>query len=95
MAIELEQKKKTSWGNIIFVILVFIILGSGAYYLYFAPKPAIEILVPTDQKITTELSKINFDPSSVIDSEAFRLLRKYSGPVNAGSLGRSNPFVKF
>ncbi|TSD03613.1 MAG: hypothetical protein Athens071426_157 [Parcubacteria group bacterium Athens0714_26] len=96
MAIILEEKKSFSWGTFLIIILIFSVIVGGAYFLFFAPKPAIEVLVPRDQKITSELSKADFNPSVLANSETFKLLRKYPGaPSVSGKTGRVNPFIKY
>lgn len=75
--------------------VLVVLVAAGAYALFFAPTPAIEIIVPPTVRSTAELSKVEFDPSSVANSEAFRALRRYVGEPTLGQVGRSNPFIKF
>lgn len=95
MAIILEERKSFKWGTVLMIIFLFGIIISGAYFLFFAPKPAIEVFVPAEQKITSELAKIDFNPASLIGNASFKILRPYSPAPTPGKTGRTNPFVKF
>lgn len=95
MAITFEEKKPVNLGTIVIVIVLFIIIVGGAYFLFFAAEPFVEVLVPSEQKTTTELAKISFNPAALINSEAFKALRPYITKTTSGNTGRPNPFVKF
>lgn len=95
MAIILQQEKSpVNWSMVTGVIVVLAIIVGGAYFLFFAPVPGIESIIPSRQQITDELSKVSLDTSTVLGNEEFKRLRQYSGVPAAGQLGRSNPFVK-
>ena len=96
MAIIIEQnKKKAGWFGILVTLLLTAIILAGGYYLFFAPTPGIEIVAPLALRSAVNLSKITFDPASVINSRQFKSLKVYTGLPSVGNLGRSNPFQPF
>ena len=94
MAIIVEQNKKKgmSWLVILVVLFLMAIIFAGGYYLFFAPTPGIEVVAPLGLRSAVDLSKITFDPSSVVNSQQFKSLKVYTGLPSVGNLGRSNPF---
>lgn len=74
---------------------VILAVGGAAYFLFFTPVPAIEIIVPPAARSIEELSGAHFDPAGVVNSEDFRSLRRYAGQPSIGQIGRPNPFIKF
>ena len=94
MAIIIEEEKKAiPWFPIIVGILIVLALGMGTYYLFFAPTPAIEVVLPPALKSAEVLATIDIDPTSVINSRSFRSLRVYTGLPSVGELGKANPFL--
>ncbi len=82
----------TAW--IIAGVLTLLVFG-GTYFLFFAPTPGIETLVPTEQKVTAQLSSIQLDTRPVVEVFNSGRLKSFAAPVSAGQVGRSNPFVAF
>lgn len=96
MAIVIEQnKKKVSWFGILVTLFFVLLILFGGYFLFFAPTPGIEVVAPSGLKSAIDLSKITFDPSSVVNSRQFKSLKIYTGLPSVGNLGRSNPFQPF
>lgn len=95
MALVFEEEKKFSWRGLAIVIAALAILGGAVYFLFFTPVPAIEVIVPPSIRSAEELSTVQFDPISVVNSEKFRSLRRYVGQSSIGKVGRPNPFIKF
>lgn len=94
MAVYLEEKQKsTNWFAIITVILIIGLLGIGFYFLFFAVPPIIEVIVPPILETTMEITKVQFDPALIINSDNFKSLRSYTGLPTIGSIGRENPFI--
>jgi hypothetical protein len=94
MAIVFEkQKKQVNW-----IVILFILFSSGfvvfaAYYLFFAPTPRIDLVLPEQLERAGQISRLEFiDPAAVLTSPVFKSLRTYIGSPSIGSLGRSNPF---
>lgn len=95
MALVFEEEKKFNWKGLLIVIVVILAIGGFAYFLFFTPVPAIEVIVSPAVRSTEELSSVHFDPASVVNSEDFRALRRYAGQPSIGQIGRPNPFIKF
>ncbi len=90
-----QQQKKTNWFALLtFVFLLAVIFG-GAYFLFFASSPGIEIIAPASFQSTAELSRVEFDPSQIISNPTLKTLRQYGNLPNVGNLGRDNPFLGF
>ncbi len=90
-----EQKKSVNWFAIIVTAFAVGAIVFGLYYLFFAPTPGIEVVVPPPLQSAKRISTIEVDPTIVLNSRAFRSLRAYAGIVTAGATGRDNPFVAF
>jgi len=96
MAIVLEEgEKKLNLRGLITVSAIILVLAGVSYALFFAETPKIEIVIPQSVRSASELSQVQFDPASVVNSAYFRALRRYVGEQAMGVLGRQNPFVKF
>lgn len=93
MAIIIQQeKKKFSWFGVATTMVLIVLIVVAAYYFFFAPVPGIEIVAPSALQNTVNLSKITFDPSSVVNSRQFKSLRVYASPTGVGNVGKANPF---
>ena len=96
MAIILEEgEKKLNLKGIIIVSAIILVLAGLSYALFFAETPKIEIVIPQSVRSTSELSHVQFDPATVVNSASFRALRRYVGEQAVGALGRQNPFIKY
>ncbi len=98
MAIILEESKNsTNWTMIVLVVFLFAFIAGGAYYLFFAPTPAIDQIASTTQKVDKELSQIKVGDSenAVTKNPIYKILRQHSVPPSNTQVGRANPFVKF
>lgn len=95
MAIVFEQKRKIRWFRLVIFITVIVSVLIATYYLFFAPSPRIELIIPPPLKTAEEVSAIDFiDPSAVVRSSAFTSLRDWgNGKPGTGALGRTNPFL--
>jgi len=95
MAIVFEkQKKPINWIMILSIAFAIIFIGALTYYLFFAPTPQIDIVLPQPLDQAKTISSLEFtDPSVVVNSPSFQSLRQYVGTPGVGTLGRSNPFV--
>src|SRR3989344_5605803 len=81
-----EQKKSVNLFAIITVAVILFALLLSAYFLFFAPQPVIEIIVPAPLETAAEIAKTQFDPAEVVNSPEFRTLRSYAGLSTVGSL---------
>ena len=96
MAIVLEEEKRpTNWVAILSVVIIVVVLFVGSYFLFFKKPELIEIVVPKSLQDIGTLSKLSFDPSSVINSPVLKLLRQYGTNISQVTPGRSNPFRPF
>ncbi|MBI3114794.1 MAG: hypothetical protein HYZ07_02430, partial [Candidatus Harrisonbacteria bacterium] len=86
-----EQKRNIPWFGIAVFVLAMLAIVFGAYFLFFAPSPAIEVVVPAPLQNVNKISFIEVDPTTVVNSRAFRTLRSYTGLLGVGTLGRQNP----
>lgn len=93
MAIVLEEKEnKNIWVKIAIIAVLVLILAAAVYYVFFAPVPAFEIIVPPPLESAQKITSFQVDPTNVVNSEAFRILRSYTSLPTTGVLGRDNPF---
>ncbi len=67
----------------------------GIYFLFFAPTPGIEIVLPGSLQSADKVTAVQIDPSTVLNSREFRSLRSYTGLPGVGQVGRDNPFLPF
>ena len=96
MAIVLEKEKKpVKLIPLIIVGVVVIVVVGGIYFLFFAPVPGIEAIIPTEQKLTTNLSNLELNTQPAVDAFGSGRLKRYANPPSVGQVGRTNPFVKF
>ncbi len=95
MAIVFEQpKKKINWIGIMTGVFSTVFVLALVYYLFFAPVPKIETVLPDALKKTNQISDLQFtDPSPILSSPVFKSLKSYVGPPSSGTLGRPNPFL--
>ena len=96
MAINIEQEKKpVNWIGFFTACIVIAVLFFGGYFLFFKKPELIEIVVPGSLKDVSIISRISFDPESVVGSPTFRLLRQYATTISPPTPGKSNPFKSF
>lgn len=97
MAIVFEQPKKSvNWIKLIFFVFIIGFIIFAAYYLFFAPSPRLDIVLPAPLERASQISNLEFvDPATILNDQKFKNLYNYVGSPQTGNLGRSNPFVKF
>lgn len=96
MAIVLqEEKRKINWVSFATIFIIIVVLFAGGYYLFFEKPELIEIVAPVQLDNINELSRISFDPESVVNSPTFKLLRQFESDIVPPVPGRSNPFRAF
>ena len=93
MAILVEEEKgrKGAFGVLIIAVIV-ILLGAATYYLFFAPKPLIEVVIPSKLKTVLKISEDGLNAEAVFNSPIYRSLRPYVDEPVLGEIGRPNPF---
>lgn len=97
MAIVFEREKRSvNWFALIGGLFFIGFLGFGAYYLFFAPVPKIQAIIPPALQDTSQLSKLEFiDPATILDNPNFRRLKEHVPLPGPGTIGRANPFAPF
>jgi len=96
MAIVIQEKKKgANWFAILLVLFIFGTIGLAGYFLFFVKPAALEVVIPKQLEPVAAISKIKFDPSTVVNSAVFRSLKQYTTLPSIGQIGRDNPFVSF
>jgi len=95
MAIVLEDRQQFNWkALIIFITIIAVILGL-AYFLFFAPSPVVQEIMPSGVKATAELSTVNLNPNDLLGNKVYQSLKQYGGSVVIPQVGRENPFIKY
>lgn len=90
-----EEKKPINWLALLIVIFAVAVLGFGTYYLFFAPAPAIEIILPATLQSANQITNIAGDSATVLTSDAFKALKPSGSGPSIGQTGRANPFLPF
>ena len=90
-----QQKKPVDVFAVIVVAFIIAVIAGIVYFLFFAPTPGFDIVVPAPLRVASEISAAEVDPSTVLNSKSFRSLRVYTGLPTSGALGRENPFIPF
>lgn len=74
------------------IAVALIILGTVTYYLFFAPAPLIEVIVPSGLESVTQISEKGLNTPGIFNSPVYRSLRQYVADPVVGETGRTNPF---
>lgn len=94
MAIIFQKARRRNWFRIAAFVLAILGFGVTIYYLFFAPSPRIEVIIPEPLEHLGQVSEIEFiDPTFVVESPAFKRLGDVSRRLTPGTLGRQNPFL--
>lgn len=97
MAIVIEKEKSgINWFAILIILVLAVVIGAAAYYLFFAPTPLIEKVVPYQVQISSQLSQVQTQSivQAVTDSKLYKSLQKYVvlPEVSPENIGKTNPF---
>lgn len=96
MAIVIEEEKnQTNIIGIVTWLVVILVVGIAAYYIFFARPQLVEMVAPSAFQNINTISKINLNPEEVVNSKLFQSLKLYVSLPVPGSAGRSNPFSPF
>lgn len=97
MAILIEQEKKNNpIFTIVVVAIAIVVLAFGTYYVFIKPTPGIEkATVSVEMQSVAQVSKINFDISSITDSPVYKSLKQQVSPPGSTLFGRQNPYISF
>ncbi len=75
------------------ILVILVVLGAAAYFLFFAEAPAFDYIAPASLQQAAQLSSFDLEPSAILESPEFRNLRKINGLPTGGTFGRENPFL--
>jgi len=89
--VEEETGRKGVFGVFIIAVIV-ILLGAATYYLFFAPTPLIEVVIPSGLKTVSRISESGLNTPAVFNSPVYKSLRQYVAEPVVGEIGRPNPF---
>jgi len=93
MAILVEEETGRKGISGVFIIaIIVILLGAATYYLFFAPTPLIEVVIPSGLKTVSRISESGLNTPAVFNSPVYKSLRQYVAEPVLGEIGRSNPF---
>ena len=96
MAITVEREStRKGMVRVISGVVLVIALFVATFILFFTEPPQIEVLAPPEVQTITQISEINLDPDTIIDSPEYEALEGYVLPPEPGDFGRSNPFTRF
>ena len=90
-----ESQGKPRGSRIIAGSIIVALIVAGAYYLFFAPVPFIETVVPEKLDPISRISKIQVDPAKIINSPIYQSLKEQVPQVKIEGAGRVNPFQPF
>ncbi len=96
MPISLEpEKKPINWIALAVVVVLVVVIVGGAYFLFFAPVPGIEAIIPSEQKLASRISKLELNTQPAVEAFTAGRLKQYAPPLTIGQVGRANPFINF
>lgn len=90
-----EEKKKMNWFAWIVAAAIVLAVGLSVYYLFFAPVPLIEKVIPAKLESIRSISQNEFTPDPIAQNPIFQILRQYINPVEpaTSTVERRNPFI--
>jgi hypothetical protein len=96
MAFTIEgEKKSNGLIRLVGIIVAIIVFLFATYYLFFTKPPQIEVFVPRELMTISQISDLDIDPSTIINSAVYRSLKEHFPPPQFGEFGRLNPFSSF
>jgi hypothetical protein len=100
-----EERKQFNWLPFVIIGFFLFVAVIGAYLLFFTEAPLIEKIVPSSQKIISDISKVKSEDFKSDLSAAKKELQtkvKQTVTTTTGSTGgstanpgKSNPFLPF
>jgi len=97
-----EERKKFNWLPFLIAGIFLFVAIIGSYLLFFTEAPLIEKIVPSNQKIVSEISKVNGDNFKAdLSSTKKELLTKAKQTIttstggSSANPGRTNPLLPF
>ena len=96
MAFQIEAEKRgLKLMRLLGILILFGALGTLTYYLFFAPTPFIETILPPDLETIAQISAVEFDASLVTNSPVYKKLTPKISDPGLGAFGRPNPFLPY
>jgi len=97
-----EEKKQFNWLPFLIIGIFLFVAIIGSYLLFFTEAPLIEKIVPSSQKIISDISKIKSedfknDLSNIKKELQAKIKQTISGASGGSSSnpGRANPLLPF
>jgi len=99
MAIVIEkQKKGFNWFAVFIIIILAVIVGVAAYFLFFSSLPLVEKVIPYQLQVSTQLSQAQTQSlvQAVVNSKLYKSLQSYAilPTPSPDNIGKTNPFVR-
>lgn len=90
------EEKRTSGAGIVGVILwllILIVIGLGAYYIFFKKPDIIPVPQPKSLKDAQQVSQIKLDSTAVLQDLQPPAFQQFVTRKPAANVGRLNPFL--
>ena len=88
-----EEKNRINLISIITWLVILLIIGLAAYYIFFAQPQLVEITAPAALQNIDPLSKVNINPEDIVNGPGFQSLKSTITLPVPGNAGRENPFL--
>lgn len=90
-----EQKQKSGWVYAVSGVIVGAVLVGFTWWLFFTSPPRAEVLAPPELEPISRITQLKTNPSDVLNSPTYKLLKQQVGEIELGTFGRENPFARF
>lgn len=94
MAIVLEEEKNNNVNiiNLVTWLVVIAVIVALVYYIFFNQPQLVDVSPPANLQTVDQLSKITFDPNSVVNNLSQGFRQSINPPV-PGNAGRPEPLM--
>jgi hypothetical protein len=94
MAIVVEQEKKggSALAFLSWIILI-ILIGFAAFYIFFKNPELIDYTSSNDTSSVIDFSSVKINPDQILENSKFKELKTYINPSGQTEIGRPNPFL--
>lgn len=88
-----EERQPVNWIGALTAVFIVVAVFVLAYFLFFKQPQIIDQATPQNLQNINKISKVTFDPDSVISSPTFSALKNYAQSVTQTEVpGKPNPF---
>ena len=88
-----EEKRPVNWIGALTAVFIVVAVFVLSYFLFLKKPEIIDQVTPKSLEEISKISKVTFDPETVIGSESFKGLRNYANEFVPREVpGKSNPF---